>query len=231
MQNIYQDGAYLESTPNWHQEDSRWKAEQVARMLRKHDIMPSTVTEIGCGAGEVLNCLATTLGAGVRFLGYDISPQAFDICSGKESPRLHFVLGDLFEADEPNVDVMMALDVFEHVEDYFGFLRRLKDKGTYKIFHIPLELSVQSVVRSSRILRNRSSRGHLHYFTKETALATLRDTGYEVLDYQYTSGGIDLAKPGWKTNLMKPVRRLFFSLNQDLAVRVVGGFSLLVLTK
>ena len=79
----------------------------------------------------------------------------------------------------------MAIDVFEHVEDYFGFLRKLREKAEYKIFHIPLDLSVQTVLRSSPIIKGRKSVGHIHYFTKETALETLKDTGYEIIDYFY----------------------------------------------
>ncbi len=125
----------------------------------------------------------------------------------------------------------MAIDVFEHIEDYFGFLRKLKNKAVYKIFHIPLDLSVQSVFRSSRLMNARSSVGHIHYFTKETALATLKDTGYEVVDYFYTNSSLELPNLSWKANLMKLPRKLLFQLDSDLAARVLGGFSLLVLAK
>jgi len=133
--------------------------------------------------------------------------------------------------EELTFDLVMAIDVFEHVEDYFGFLRKLKNRGTYKIFHIPLDLSVQSVLRSSPILKERSSVGHIHYFTKETALETLRDTGYEVVDYFYTNSSLELKNRGWKANLMKLPRALFYSIHKDLSVRIFGGFSLLVLAK
>lgn len=228
---IYKDGAYLENNPTWHEEDSPWKARQITKILRKHSIIPSTVCEVGCGAGEILNCLANEYGDGVVFSGFDISPQAFDICRKKKKQNLQFFLKDLFDEKEFTSDVAMAIDVFEHVEDYFGFLRKLKNKGTYKIFHIPLDLSVQTVLRSSPILKGRSSVGHIHYFTKETALATLKDTGYEVVDYSYTSGSLELPNRGWKANLLKLPRRLFFLLHQDLAVRILGGCSLLVLAK
>lgn len=228
---IYKDGAYLENNPTWHEEDSPWKARQITKILRKHSIIPSTVCEVGCGAGEILNCLANEYGDGVVFSGFDISPQAFEICRKKKKQNLQFFLKDLFDEKELTSDVALAIDVFEHVEDYFGFLRKLKNKGTYKIFHIPLDLSVQTVLRSSPILKGRSSVGHIHYFTKETALATLKDTGYEVVDYFYTSGSLELPNRGWKANLLKLPRRLFFSLHQDLAVRILGGCSLLVLPK
>lgn len=124
----------------------------------------------------------------------------------------------------------MAIDVFEHVEDYFGFLRSLREKGTYKVFHIPLDLSVQMVLRSSPILRTRSLVGHLHYFTKETALATLKDTGFIIVDYFYTNAS-ELPNRGWKADLLKIPRKLGFLIDQDLTARIFGGFSLMVLAK
>ena len=125
----------------------------------------------------------------------------------------------------------MAIDVFEHVEDYFSFLRKLKTKAKYKIFHIPLDLSVSTVLRSSPIIKSRQVVGHIHYFTKETALETLKDTGYEIIDYFYTSGSLELPNLGQKTNLLKIPRKLAFLVNKDLAVRLLGGYSLMVLTK
>lgn len=125
----------------------------------------------------------------------------------------------------------MAIDVLEHIEDYFDFLRKLKNKGAYKISHIPLDLSVQMILRGSPIWRVRKLVGHLHYFTKETALETLKDTGFEVVDYIYTSGHLDLPNRGWIASLLKLPRKLFFLLHQDLTVRILGGFSLLVLAK
>jgi hypothetical protein len=164
------------------------------------------------------------------FTGYEISPQAFEICSMKQRQNLYFQLGDLLDEKDAWFDVVMAIDVFEHVEDYLGFLRRLKTKGKYKIFHIPLDLSVQAVLRSSRILKCREEVGHLHYFTKETALAALKDTGYEVVDYFYTKGAQECPSHSWKGKLMRLPRKLFFAIHQDLAVKILGGYSLLVLT-
>ena len=189
MKTIYEDGTYLENNPKWHEQDSPWKAKQIIKMLKKHNIIPSRVCEVGCGAGEILNCLANNFGDGVVFYGYDISPQALEICRKKEKYNLHFFLKDLFDEEDLTFDVVMAIDVFEHVEDYFGFLRKLKNKGAYKIFHIPLDLSVQTVLRNHSILKSRSLVGHIHYFTKESALTTLKDIGYEVLD-----------KPAFMTN-------------------------------
>jgi len=106
----------------------------------------------------------------------------------------------------------------------------LRGKSTHQIFHIPLDLSVQWLWRCGPIMRQREQTGHLHYFMKETALATLRDAGYEVVDWCYTPGAI--ANPrSLKARLASWPRRLLSVVNQDLVVRVLGGYSLLVLTR
>jgi hypothetical protein len=37
------------------------------------------------------------------------------------------------------------MDVVEHLEDYFSFLREIRPKGEFKMLHIPLDLSVQTI--------------------------------------------------------------------------------------
>ena len=231
METIYTDGTYLRNNPDWHVDDSPWKAKHVARMLDRHGIVPQTVCEIGCGAGEILRSLSTHLEPSTKFFGYEISPNAYKICSQKANDRFTFKLANLLDETNVRFDLAMAMDVFEHVEDYFGFLRKLRDKAQYKIFHIPLELSAQEVLRGKPLLNARRNVGHIHHFSKETALATLEDCGYTVLDHFYTSGRTDLGGLGWKSQLMRIPRQALYRVNPDAAVRALGGYSLLVLAR
>lgn len=231
MLKIYEDGAYLERNPHWHAEDSPWKAKQIIKIIERNDLDPRRICEVGCGAGEILNQLSEYFDDGREFFGYEISPQAFEMCKKKSKENLNFFLQDIFEVENVHFDIVMAIDVVEHVEDYFDFLRKIKGKGDYKIFHIPLDLSVQTVLRSSPLMRFRKIIGHIHYFTKAIALEALRETGHKIVDYFHTASSLELPKRGWKTNLMKIPRRLMFSINKDMAARILGGFSLMVLTK
>lgn len=231
MAQIYEDGTYFDNNPSWHAEDSPWKVKQIDKILKRNSLNPKTICEVGCGAGEILNQLSQLHVEGREYFGYEISPQAFNLSSNKSKTNLTFRFGDLFEDDIAHFDVVMAIDVIEHVEDYFGFLRKLKEKAEYKILHIPLDLSVQTVLRSSPITKMRKSVGHIHYFTKESALQALTDTGYSIVDFFYTGGSLELPNRGWKANLLKIPRKIAFSLNKDLAVRLLGGYSIMVLAK
>ena len=226
----YISGEHLAKAPGWHVEESPWKVKHIMQMLKRHHLEPDTVCEVGCGAGEVLRLLQGRMGETCTFWGYDISPQAFAMCREKANERLHFKLADIRQEQDVFFDLILVLDVIEHLEDYFSFLRDLKPKSRYKLFHIPLEVSVQAVLRGKTFSGSRDLHGHLHYFTKETALRTLEDVGYEVLDYSY-SPEYEMPTTLLKTKLMKLPRRLFFALQKDWAVRILGGSRLLVLAK
>jgi hypothetical protein len=124
--------------------------------------------------------------------------------------------------------LILVPDVIEHLQDYFGFLRQLKARSRYRIFHIPLDLSVQTVFRKNALLKRRDMYGHLHYFTKEIAMQILRDASYEVMDYFYTPWSIE-STSGAGEKVPKFPRKLCFAIHGDLAARLLGGFGLLVL--
>jgi hypothetical protein len=228
--NIYLNGEYLKSNPRWHKDESPFKVNQILRMMEKHRLQPKTICDVGCGAGEVLKLLHEKMDDACVFWGYDISPQALEMCQGRASERLRFKLGDVSQEEGVFFDLMLVLDVIEHVEDYFGFLAAIRPKSELKLFHIPLDLSVQTVLRKRGLLKRRQLHGHIQYFTKETALEALKDSGYEPLDCVFTSHSIECGQdPGQK--IARLPRKMCFAIHQELTVRVLGGYSLLALAK
>jgi len=228
--NIYLDGEYLRKNPIWHVEESPFKVEQILKMMERNRLRPQTICDVGCGAGEVIRLLQQKMDPTCRFWGCDISPQALEMCQSRANERLQFRLADVSQEDDRVFDLMLVLDVIEHVEDYFGFLKGIRPKGELKIFHIPLDLSVQTVLRKRALLKRRDVHAHLHYFTRETALETLRDAGYELLDHFFTPRCVELGE-GTAQKIARLPRKVAFAIHQDLAVRILGGYGLLVLAK
>ncbi len=224
---LYTEGQYLRDNSSWHVEDSPWKARNIITMMERHALAPSSVCEVGCGAGEILRQLCDRYPA-TNFVGYDISPQAIALARERAHDGLSFRQADLL-GEDVHFDLLICADVFEHVEDYLGFLRALHGRASTAIFHIPLDVSVLNVLRSGYIRRARDQLGHLHHFTADTALSTLRLAGYEPLDWFYTAGAIELPHGGTLGRLINVPRRLGRRVSPAATARLLGGFSLMVL--
>jgi len=229
--NIYLDGEYARHNPTFAIEDSPWKARQVLKAITRNKLTPSVVCEVGCGAGEILRQLQLAMPPHVTFVGYDISPDAIGVAQTRANERLRFRCADFITTPTAAHDLLLCLDVFEHVPDYLGFLEALRLRSEYKVFHIPLDLSVQWLLRMNPILKERELVGHLHHFTRETALETLAWANYEVVDWFYTAGALDLPDKSFKQRLARVPRRLAYSLSPDLTVRILGGYALLVVAR
>jgi 2-polyprenyl-3-methyl-5-hydroxy-6-metoxy-1,4-benzoquinol methylase len=226
---VYRDGTYAAINPGCGAGNAVWKAGQVLRMIERAGLDPRTVCEIGCGSGGILAHLQEKLPDSVQFTGVEPMPEAFAKCAALSRERLKFLHGTAADLTEC-FDLVLLLDVFEHVEDYMGFLRSVRPLGRQFIFHIPLDMTTQMVLRDEPIMRVRRCVGHLHYFSKNTALATLRDTGYEVQDWFYSN----IANADYSTlryRMMKLPRRLLMKVAPDFAVRLLGGNPMTVLAR
>ena len=226
----YKDGSYAAAHPSWHVEDSEWKAMQILQLLRRNDLSPSEVCEVGCGAGEILNCLRRELPSTTRFFGYEISDAALELCASLADDQLSFHHADLLK-QEVFHEVVCCIDVIEHVADYLGFLRDLRPRGEYKVFHVPLEITMERLFRGQGFVSVRRKYGHLHHFTSQTLLASLEDTGYEVLDWFYTPSELVLPIKSLGQAIARLPRKLVFAVSKGFAARATGGISLIVLAK
>jgi len=217
---------------NWHEEDDPWKAKNIYKILSKNNIKPNTICEIGYGAGGLLVNLSNYYDENVKFFGYETSEEAYSISKNKQSANIQYYLKDLLK-EGTSYDVVMAINVFTHVWDYLGFLSQLRTKGEYKVFHIPLQITLYTLLRSQYFAKKDYWQMNYHHFDKDTALGTLMGTGYKILDYTYTSRSLDL-KPDElrsKESIWQLPRKFLHAINPDFAAKVLGGFSLMVLAK
>lgn len=230
----YVDGSYALCNPGWHDDDAAIKARWIAAFIEHNRAWigagPLAIADIGCGTGGVLAELHRLI-PGTRCHGFDVSPHALALCQPKAGAQIGFTLGPLAACAEDAFDIAMAIDVVEHVDDYPGFLVALKRKGRFKLLHIPLDLTVYSVMRPRIIAAVRQQFGHLHYFTKDTAIAALEGAGYTIIDWRYTHHARELPGGGVKRAFWNAVRRVIGWVDEDLAIRLLGGASLLVLAR
>lgn len=229
FQDQYQDGSYLETTVDWHEQDAEWKAKHIRRLIDLAGISPRTIADIGCGTGGVLVQLQKMLPDDVQLTGYEIAKSIFDVAQARGNARLRFVNSAEVHADPP-YDLALVIDVFEHIPDYLGFLNSIKPAADKFIFHIPLDLSMRCLHHDTPMAR-RKEVGHLHYFTTSTARATLEDCGYRVLNAFHTHSAMQPMPSSRLVRLKRWPDRWLFKRNPELCAKTLGGCSWLVLAE
>lgn len=229
MGSRYEDGRYLAANPSWHEEDSPWKAAKILRLLRRAGAdRPASVAEIGCGTGGILGALQGGLPPDARLAGYDISAAAIERARGRANERLSFHCEDLTRSGE-RFDLLLCIDVFEHVEDPFAFLRSLRPRAARFVFNVPLEMHVAGVLINHQLWTRRQL-GHLHFYSAALAEETLRECGYTILARDFASRMIDQPRAASEWLFWLP-RKLGRLLHAELSARIFGGTSLLVLAE
>jgi len=226
----YLNGDYLSKNPDWDISDSPWKAKNIIKILNSNKLKPSSIVEVGCGAGAVLAELENFMKE-TRFVGYDIAPDASVFWEKYKSSRVSFEVGDFLQINKKKYELLLLLDVVEHVPDPISFLVSLRNHAEYFVFHIPLDLSAMSVIREKPLLFVRDKVGHIHYYTKGLALTMLQECGYSIIDWSYTGASYSSPQRTTKTWLLNIPRFLISLVSKDVSARALGGETLIVLAK
>ncbi|MDQ3111571.1 MAG: class I SAM-dependent methyltransferase [Bacteroidota bacterium] len=228
MNDIYNDETYLKNNPGWHEEGAGFKTERIIRLLEKHPISFKTVCEVGCGSGEIVVQLEKRLPPDVSFTGLDISKDAIGIAKKKETGKIKFFLKDIAD-QETNFDLILVIDVIEHIENYFKFLDTIVSKSNYTIFHIPLDISVWTLYREKMLIESKNRVGHIHNFTEDFILSILADHGFELIGKIYTEPVFESGS--FKEKFTNGIRKFIFMINKKFCTKFMGGYSIMIVCK
>ncbi|HYD12468.1 MAG TPA: class I SAM-dependent methyltransferase [Allosphingosinicella sp.] len=225
---IYSDSTYLQKNESWHEEDSPYKVGLVAKILAANDIAFGSIADIGCGAGLTTELMARKY-PHVTVHGYDVSPDAAGFWSRRTGENLQYFRTD-FASSGRHYDVATCLDVFEHVEDYFGFIRAISRNATYVVFNVPLDMCVLKLLTPG-IRRARERVGHLHYFNAYTATETIKDSGLEIVD-SFLSNPFFTNLPRNPLQWLLLLPRMMLSLiSKRLCSTLLGSHSMVILAR
>lgn len=230
---IYNNGDYLTKNPTWDDDFAPWKAAMVNRLIGKNDIKFNSVVEVGCGAGGILEYLQKQYPTVKNLKGYDISEAAINLANQKKLNNISFFNEDFLALPHTETaDLLLCIDVVEHIDDFYGFLQKLKPKGKQFIFHIPLDLCCRTILKPHVLLTQRQLVGHIHYFSEEMVAWALKDTGYQIMDAFFTKPIIDEEPAkGFKATTKKILRNFSFQVSPHLSAKLWGGYSLMIWAK
>ena len=82
------------------------------------------------------------------------------------------------------------------------------------------------------MLQQRKAVGHVHYFSEEMVWWFLKDSGFTVIDWEYTKPITDINRPvSFKQYVKKKLRNISYRINKKISVKLWGGYSLMILAK
>ncbi len=180
MNDIYNDKSYISKHPDLHREDSAYKFEQISRLLEMVHVESNKIKilDIGGGAGVLGRLVAEYFRLRekeVEFVALDVSADMLEI-QAKENPHLVRSLNcSILDCPEEKFDIVLMIDVIEHVPDKELVAGRLNKISRQIIYNIPIEINLMDFARN---LRHRGQHypeqtraiGHIHFFTYASAL-------------------------------------------------------------
>ena len=229
---------YYKKNPTYHVEDAKFKWNNFKNLIIKSGIDVNNfklIGEIGCGSGQILSeAKKSGLFKNSKYNGYDTNPDAINLAKTLDG-SIEYFNEDLINKNlEKKFDLLIVSDVFEHVDDYYGFLKILKKQSKYLIFNIPLQINLVNLLRFKNIFEiSYNQVGHLHFFTYRTARLALEKNGYQIMNSAYAKNRFFGLRNKFsiKQFLIFIPEYLLSLINQDLSCSLFGGYSLVVMTK
>ena len=226
----YSSGDYWIKNLDHHEIDAEFKFKNALLLLKKNNIVPKSVLDCGCGSGKDAYLFVNYFD--IPALGIDLSSHAISSAKKKFShPMLRFKTKSISKL-RGRWSLGIMYDVFEHVENYYGFLKSSREKADFWLFNIPLDMNMLSIFKAG-YMQARLKYGHLHYFFIDSALSTLEESGYEVIDTLIVSSVLhDLLTKKKLTGFLAALPRIIlFKIAPSFSARILGGASLMVLCK
>lgn len=229
LHNQYINGSYRKKHPDWHFKEAANKCIDLQpsfiSFLKYRQPKHIKVADIGAGAGGVLHETTTWLKSidnelSIEPIAFEISPAAVSIAK-ERFPDLDMRKMAFEDCDE-NFDLVLFVDVLEHLENPWAMLRQARQKSKFMIVRQPL-LENFSTFRHSNYAYQRQHWGHITYFNYDSFLDMASACGWEALDTNLV--------PSWELsqNLQEPkplIPKLLTRANKRFASYWLSGFYL-----
>jgi ubiquinone/menaquinone biosynthesis C-methylase UbiE len=241
--NIYTSGEYIRNHPTLDVEDTPWKLTKIIPLIAEfaRDSSPKEVAllDVGGGAGLILKESSDHLrkmNITVRKYAFDLSQEMLRVQRENNPDLVALINGDISDASIQSkaLDLVLMIDVLEHVPDAVRTLRELRRISRYVIFKVPLErnffYNTLNFFNRGRLKTHVQKLGHLNsYNFKLLKEQITRYTG-KVLCYSFTnvfefylSGDYRRRVPLWERVLFK-FGNMAFELSPDLCARIFNDF-------
>jgi len=228
VNDIYNDGTYLQNNPDAHVSDSFYKFAQLLPLL---DRIPTSeenfsILDIGGGAGVLGHLVSLYFhhrNLNVRTTAADISTSMLTMQKGNNPFIIETIAGDATAAFAAGAqfDLTLAIDVFEHMPDYRPALKAIQQSSRWLVCNMPIERNLFDILRNiymqDRYYEEQTrSIGHLHFFSYRRHLREFRKY-FNVVHAEfspYWRSVLQVPSPSHKRQLQNRPRRLELKISR-----------------
>jgi SAM-dependent methyltransferase len=183
--NIYNDGSYIDQNPTLHDEDSFFKFSNIKYQIEKSNFLRTrkkiTILDIGGGNGKVGRLFCDYLfekKIDFQFDVIDLSEEMIKLQKLNNKYLNNSYLGNIENINE-NYDIILMIDVIEHVEDYHSFTEKLNSISEFIIFNIPIEKNLFDRLRNiyfnnEYYKEQNKTLGHVNFYSFTTCKLYLK---------------------------------------------------------
>ena len=169
----------------WLRRGAVHKADSIEMLLKRHNIKPTSILELGCGTGAVLGELQRR-GIAEKYYGVDFSEEAIQYMT-ELYPDVHGVAADIVENPNPfgaiEFDVVIVCHTIEHLERPMDFLNATKHMAFHSLIaEVPLEDLFFGRIKALIKDRSTNAAGHVQFFTRDSFRELLSETGLTLED-------------------------------------------------
>jgi len=170
----------------------------VSRMISRKN---ESVVDLGCGAGNLYDYLPKKLQD--NYLGLEVNSNLVE--KGIDLGR-NILCGDIFDYKYNSYDLVVMLEILEHIENCFSFLEKVVEQAKKEvIISVPHNEAPKSMIVCRKCGKLTPRTGHIHFGFTKKSFDYLKEK-YDV-DYKFV----------WKSMSKK----LFFLISRKyLVVRI-----------
>jgi SAM-dependent methyltransferase len=247
---LYLTDKYVAKNPDLHQNDSPWKVSKLLPFIDtfiKHNTNGEiSILDVGGGAGLILKALTEYIEqktcVKVKMYSADLSGYMLKIQRQQNVSICGLLKSDVQSMPflDKQFDLVLMVDVIEHIPKPEFALKELKRISRYVLFNVPLEnnfiLNISNLARNGAVRLERiASIGHINvYCYRKFRLESDKYLGdmvqYSLVDlydlYHHTHTGLNSAK----SKVIFGVSNVVFKFSKLTCVSFFGG-SMVALVK
>jgi SAM-dependent methyltransferase len=168
-----------------------WHIRKTVRNLFDDSSQPLRVLDAGCGFGQYDRFLLKTLSAS-RILAVDVKEDYLEDCRKYfareiKAGRIIFENRDLLDFRDEGYDLILCVDVLEHIEQDVKVMRNLRESlapGGYLMMHSPSDLAGEDAGDDEFFVDEHARAG----YSSSELRSKFRQAGLETVGIRYTYG-------------------------------------------